>query len=299
MSCSIHHQRRPLHFTADIFSRYFYISLLITTGLVLGLVQPAVAAPDSTPEPTLWADSSTTKEHAYLHYEELFTNLGLPVGDKPMLLGIRGLKLGKTEPHEVKSHSFRYDDAFIFLVPEDNAAYTFAGSTHPFQRRSDESPDIDEDGDGDVAMIRPGFYHVERMDPERLLVRNTDGTARIPAYRDFNHNGLFEPEEKARALEITRGRYATPEMGLFATAILFHAGKGFGSIGCQTAPARHIALLHDHAPFDYMLMEAENVLAMATPEPPEEVKGPLMGAPMAPVPFATEVRVDGQGNVAP
>ena len=290
MSSAIPNQRRHSPTLSNRLSYILYLSVFI--GVHVWLTQPAAAAPDA--QGSIWADDGSTREQEYLHYEALLDELGLPIGEKPLLLGLRGLKLGSDEPHEVKSHTYRYDDAFIFLVPEENTAYTFAGSTHPFLRRSEESPDIDEDGDGDVAMIRPGYYQVERMDPERLLVRNMDGTGRIPAYRDFNHNGRFEESEKARALEITRGLYAAPGMGLFATAILFHAG--FGSIGCQTAAAQHIALLHARAPFDYALMDAAEVVASRA-APTEEA--PLMGAPMAPIDFATEVRVDGQGNVRP
>ncbi|MEO1270738.1 MAG: hypothetical protein AAFX99_21850 [Myxococcota bacterium] len=262
--------------TLRFFGSTVFAGLLVL--VFLGLVPSWAFA---TPQHNIWPDSTITQEQEYIHYRGLADMLGHPVGDRPTLLGIRGLTLWAEAPHEVRSTNLAYDDTFILLVPDTNTAYAFPGATHPFRRISDEAPDVDDDGRGDVAMIRPGLYTAERMDPERLLVRNLDGTGRIPAYRDFNHNGRFEPEEKARSFQITEGRHAAPNMGLFATAILFHVGGGFGSIGCQTAAAHHIALLHAHAPFDYLLVDAVDALSVAStlPDTGQPETAPLWAAP--------------------
>ena len=236
----------------------------LESASMLSLSSPRLS-PNFSIRPDVWGPSSLSTEARFHHFSSLVNELGYEVGDKPMLLGLRGLRLFSEQTHTVRSFARGYDDAFVMLLPETKRVWMFKGSTHPYQRWSEEAPDVNADGEGDVAMIRPGLYHVVKMDTERLLVKNLDGSMRIPAYRDLDHDGIFEPSEVAASLTTKRGEYFNPELGGFASAVLFHSG--YGSIGCQTTASPNMKKLHKFAPFDYLLMDGADAQRAARRSP--------------------------------
>jgi hypothetical protein len=147
-----------------------------------------------------------------------------PPTEEPVLLAIRGVRVGADETHEVISRP-DYDDTGVLLVP-GSAPFVFPLATHPYQTRSAASDDGDGDGDGDVATILPGLYvlTLARTGTDPIWTMATiDGKARIPCSRDLNHDGRISASEAAKPFT--------------ASAILLHKGAtdGRSSIGCQTA----------------------------------------------------------------
>lgn len=190
---------------------------------------------------------------------------------RPFLIGIRGIRPFEDTSHEVVSKP-AYDDTFVLLAADGLArAVVFEGSTHAYQRDSKLSPDVDHDGRGDVATIKPGYYLLEYRGgkyPEfELLTRDRSG--RIPAYRDLQHDG-------------------TADDGDFtATDVLLHTGydapadaRHKSSIACQTMRLRDLQVLEQlcrphGASADYRLITAWELAAMleqrnTDPAPPLE-----------------------------
>jgi hypothetical protein len=218
---------------------------------------------------------------------------------RPFLIGIRGVACSPsfaTETHETVARP-AYDDTFVFLSPQPVPPYVFAGATHPYQRDSKLSPDIDGDGRGDVGCIRtlqllradtrPGetsvvyeavkgsglFLRKDPWAPGRLVmtlalespcpvftIATVDGSERIPCVRDTDHDGKYSPAELTQAS--------------FATAVLFHTGfdappdsQHRSSIACQTCNVADLRLMASHArafgrKIDYVPIEAKDALAL-------------------------------------
>jgi hypothetical protein len=211
------------------------------------------------------AGSSTT------HWGWLAGELGasFPL-HRPFLLGIRGVSCVPsfaTETHETVAKP-AYDDTFVLLSPQPVPPYVFAAATHPYQRDSKESPDIDGDGRGDVGCIRPGRFvlqlALEKPYPVFVLTL-PGGYSTVPCFRDTNHDAHYSPEE------ITRASYAT--------AVLLHTGfdapagsEHRSSIACQTCNVADLRLVASHArafdgKVDYMLVDAADAIALAAKSP--------------------------------
>ncbi len=149
--------------------------------------------------------------------------------------------------HVVQSTS-ALDDTFVVITPgQASSTRAFAGATHPYQKTSTESPDMNGDGLGAVAMIRPGTYALtpvvyKGFKAMRLLPPG--GVDRVPAYRDLDHDGLFSPDEIQRSIDATTGPQVAAGIGMYATEVFFHPGSawGFSSIGCLTAAANDVRL---------------------------------------------------------
>ncbi len=148
---------------------------------------------------------------------------------RPCLLVIRGAKHGDTESHEL-IHRPLYDDAFVFFDPLGTPPVTFNGASHAYQKDSKLSVDVNGDGRPDVASIKPGSFvltlALTRPQPVFVLTM-PDGSGRIPANRDVNHDMKLEPGEGES----------------FATAVLLHTGwdappgaEHRSSIACLTCP---------------------------------------------------------------
>jgi hypothetical protein len=173
----------------------------------------------------LWCPEGTAPVNHWGHLVgKVWPGLLPPPLNEPILLALRGVRMGASETHEVVSKP-DYDDTGALLVPGAEP-FVFPMATHPFQARSSASDDGDGDGDGDVATILPGLYVLTLArtgtDPIWTMATN-DGKARIPCSRDLNHDGKISAVEAAQLFT--------------ASAILLHKGAdgGRSSIGCQTA----------------------------------------------------------------
>ncbi len=167
-------------------------------------------------------------------------------GGKPTVLGIR----------KGNGATRRYADELVVLLKNGTVKH-FTASTRPGQSSSSLSPDVNGDGVGDVAMLRPGNYDAVPNGPHHgkpsFSVRpvGNHGTDRVAAYRDLNHDGFYSASEKAFARR----------HGVTATAILFHVGGSSpSSIGCQNLmPANVDAFVRSvggsGGSFNYTLIE--------------------------------------------
>lgn len=210
---------------------------------------------------------------------------------RPFLIGIRGVRKNADATHEVVAVP-DYDDTFVMLSPSAPVPYVFAGSTHPYQRDSKLSPDIDGDGRGDVGSIRAlEFFDGPGLHPEiyrplggRFVRRGEcpgiflltlaletpypvfvltmpSGSGNIPCARDTDHDGKLGPAEISRAS--------------YATAVLMHTGfdapadsQHRSSIACQTANVADLRYLASHAraydkKIDYVLIDAAEMIRLA------------------------------------
>jgi hypothetical protein len=209
------------------------------------------------------------------HYGWLAGKLGAaPQLPRPFLIGIRGVVPFSAETHATIAAP-KYDDSFVFLTPEAVPPYVFAAASHPYQRDSKLSPDIDGDGRGDVGCIRPGRFELtlalEKPYPIFTLTM-VGGYDRIPCFRDTNHDGQYS------AAEISQQS--------FATAVLLHTGfdappdsEHRSSIACQTCSAPDLRYMASHAraygrKIDYVLLEADEAIAMIA-------ESPFVGGPLA------------------
>lgn len=206
---------------------------------------------------------------------------GVPAGaaQRPLLLAIRGA-------YPLATHSHRsifqpiYDDTLV-LVELTGKVTLFACSTHAFQLKSSESPDVGgaggapDDGIGDVASIRPGRYllALQSNDPPEFALTLPNGDGDIPAFRDTDHDGIISVEEAERAETATTGPQVEPGVGMTANFVLLHpgfdvdkpgAGRKFGSIACQTAPLDVVTFLaKTSSHYDYVLRDASSFAAVA------------------------------------
>lgn len=186
---------------------------------------------------------------------------------RPFLIGLRGVKIFAAETHQ-PVHRPNYDDTFVLLRAGEQP-YPFAGSTTAYQLKSKASPDTDGDGLGDVGSIRCGRYVLHYIPGQALgpifHLKMPDGSDRIPAHRDFDHDGVIS-EAEAKRSELLRGRPQTNSDGCYATAVLFHPGftSGRSSIACQTASQPNLDELKRAGPvIDYVLANAWDVLPFA------------------------------------
>jgi hypothetical protein len=168
-------------------------------------------------------------------------------GGQVTILGIRPKNGGATTS---------YSDQFVALLPNGTVRH-FTGSTRPGQTRSSESPDVNGDGVGDVAMLRPGSYYAvpnglhDGKPSYSVRSAANHGSDNVAAYRDLNHDGFYSASEKDYALR----------HNITASSILFHVGQGNpSSIGCQNLMPSNIdsfinAVGGSGASFNYTLVE--------------------------------------------
>jgi hypothetical protein len=218
----------------------------------------------------LWPDGNDP-ESKYAHYRRLCEAFESDVQwTRPVLLGLRGVRLFGMRTHVVRSEP-SYDDAFVLLdAGSPGTVLEFRGASYPYQTVSRAAVDLDRDGQPDVAMIRVGLYLLEPLPQPyhgkpALCVRTHDGGGKVPCYRDLNHDGYFSPEEMAEALRAQYGVQVVPGVGAIATGILFHPGfdAGMSSIGCQTAPLEMIDVLCRAGRMDYLLVNASDAIECA------------------------------------
>jgi hypothetical protein len=235
---------------------------------------------------SIWPPPSADAATKHAHYFALLSAAGIGTRlDRPLLLGIRGLELGGTEPHDTISRP-AYDDAFVLLA--EGIVREFRGSTHPYQHTTRATVDVDHDGTPDVGTIRPGRYVMQRLQTApfpKLWIKGSATDPRVPTWRDTNHDGTITDAERDASEERQRGEQSAPDVGDFATEVLLHpgfdcagpSGKAFSSIGCQTAHLSDVAAVATFAELDYLLLDARTLLDAAaspfTDEQRREIEG--------------------------
>jgi hypothetical protein len=166
------------------------------------------------------------------------------------VIAIRGVERFAPKSHPL-AHAPVYDDTFVLLAPNESPV-VMAGATHAYQRNSKASPDVDHDGLGDVGSIRPGRYLLNDLhNGEEVIfhITNPDGSDRLPAWRDFDHDGKLSPLEMQRSEDMRTGQQVGAS-GTWASSILLHGGldeppsaKRRYSIGCFTMSRADRALI--------------------------------------------------------
>lgn len=173
---------------------------------------------------------------------------------RPILLAIRGVERYAPKSHPLV-HQPVYDDTFVFLALGE-APVVMVGATHAYQRDSKASPP-GPDGRGAVGSIRPGRYLLNDLNNGAEVIfhiTNPDGSDRLPAWRDFDHDGRLSPEEMQRSENIRTG-VQVGNSGTWADSILLHGGleeppardgtpaKHKFSIGCFTTLRQYRQLI--------------------------------------------------------
>jgi GH24 family phage-related lysozyme (muramidase) len=213
------------------------------------------------------AAAGASEADKYAFYSQLITQAGAEVNPQrddgtfaPSVLGIRGIDFGsrKTHPTDVRP---LYNDTIIALTKDaagNPHVLELSGATHPGQTRSTQSPDVDHDGVGDPAMIKPGTYqcrpHGMHANAPSFQLFSLDGSDQIPCWRNTKHTMFYTQQEIADS----------DQRGDTATAILIHQGNsgpsGVSSIGCQTMPPVNLQAFLKRvgvqSTFDYTLVDA-------------------------------------------
>jgi hypothetical protein len=171
-----------------------------------------------------------TEAAKFEHYQRIIEARGFTVDPgSPTVLAIRGMGTdGTLHPTTSAAH---YDDTIVVLTRDalgQPHVTTLAGSTHPGQRSSSDSPDVTGDKVGDVGMIDPGEYRIEPRGPHAgdwawdvLTPARSDY---LPGVRDTDHDGSFSQTEKQ----------ASHTRGDTLSGVLIHRGgpENPWSIGC-------------------------------------------------------------------
>jgi hypothetical protein len=197
------------------------------------------------------------------HWTSLCAETGYLLAEgRNSLIGLRGVALDAAFTHPLASRP-AYDEAFVWL-DADGSVRRFAGATHSYQAASMHTRADEERTE--TATIRPGRYLVKKTHDYQahpaLEVFNLDGTNLIPAWLD---RGRRISEQTISELP-TRNSQLNPH-GAYSRGIMFHpgfdtthSGGAFSSLGCQTAPLAEIERLSAAEEFDYVLLDAVEVL---------------------------------------
>lgn len=220
----------------------------------LGLVACAPAEDDAADDTA----SAAALTPAYAKWSAFADAHGVrATAGRARVVGIRGRDTtGRAHATTVERGVF--DDSLVVLTA-DGRAVPLAVSTHPWERGSTSSPDVDGDGKGDVGMLAPGRYLAIARSADRNIaglptwhVLNPSGVDGLAGARNTDHDGVYSEREVA----------ASKSRGDRLTAILFHKG-GAGApaaIGCQVLDADGVAqlakLVGGRDRFDYLLVDA-------------------------------------------
>jgi hypothetical protein len=195
---------------------------------------------------------------SYESWDAFAKDHGLPAHHgRARVVGVRGRDTDGNVHSTTISRGI-FDDMLVVLTT-DGRAVKLAVSTHPWERVSSSSPDVDRDGKGDVGMLLPGTYQAIARGSESNIaglptwhVVNVSGADGLPGVRNTEHGESYTQDEfDASASRKDR-----------LTSILFHKG-GDGApnaIGCQVLEADGIAQLKELAGdrFDYLLVDAND-----------------------------------------
>jgi hypothetical protein len=178
------------------------------------------------------APKNASMKEKFDHYAAIVRANGGKVNPngQATVLGVRGMdSSGNVHATSLKGKGMLYDDMIVVLKP-NGTVLEIPANTHGNQSYQRRAPDANGDGKGDLGMIRPGNYSVvpngQYLGNASFHVRTTEGSGRLPGYRDTNQDGTFSEAEKANA----------ERKGYVSTEILFHRGgdNHNWSMGCQT-----------------------------------------------------------------
>jgi hypothetical protein len=196
------------------------------------------------------------------HWAALSELAGYPLADgRHSLIGLRAIALDAEFTHPL-ANGPDYDDTFVWL-DVDGSVRRFVGATHSYKVQSEP---MRADDRTELATIRPGRYHVSKTHDFQghpaLEVFNLDGTNLIPAWLDHGRRLLTQTVSELP----TRISQLNPH-GAYTRGIMFHPGfdtmhsQGpFSSLGSQTAPLVEIERLSAAETFDYVLLDAVELL---------------------------------------
>ncbi|MBN2361680.1 MAG: peptidoglycan-binding protein, partial [Deltaproteobacteria bacterium] len=168
-------------------------------------------------------------------------------------------------------------------------------AAHPNEMSSNQSPDVNGDGDGDVANLRPGAYEYQTS---KTSNNRFNPVGALPVDRDLNHNGVIDG--------------GAEQGGFEAYGIQIHQGQKNrpSSIGCQTMPPGVFGEFSDTVSrsaggeFTYILARRPNDAspqaapvtatgsgspagsqqpAAVAPNPPAQQPAPANATPVAPI----------------
>lgn len=192
------------------------------------------------------------------HWAALSELAGYPLTEgRHSLIGLRNLALDAEFTHPL-ANGPDYDDTFVWL-DVDGSTRRFVGATHSYQSTSEP---MRADDRTELSTIRPGRYLVSKTHDFQghpaLEVFNLDGTNLIPAWLDQGRRLLTQTVSELP----TRISQLNPH-GAYTRGIMFHPGFDtmhgdgpFSSLGSQTAPLVEIERLCAAETFDYVLLDA-------------------------------------------
>lgn len=218
---------------------------------------------------SLWPALTSEARELGTHFIGLYERVA-KVGQRPILLGIRGVYPGARRTHPT-SHAQRYDDTFVLLVPR-TAPFVFSGATHAYQIWSSRTADVNRDRLGDFGTLHTGSYTLTlgSGEPPEFAVKTAEGSALIPVRLDDDRARALHGAEPELA-EIARRGLHTHGGAAAAANVLFQPGyetiepgarRPFTSIACQTAPLSALRRLRSAGNvIDYALTTAYELLA--------------------------------------
>ncbi len=207
---------------------------------------------------------------------------------RPVLIGIRGAKLGDPEDHPLHCVP-QYDDCYVLCSPGSMQS-VLRGALHSYQANSKLSPDVDHDGRGDVGTIRPGRF-VLRHDPNSapypvFFVTAPNGSGNLPCWRDVDHDQLISDADKAFS-EAARGGPQEDERGCYSTQVLLHTGYDgpadsphHSSISCLTMPLSALTIVWHEAQkyggeLDCFIVDAAKAMLLLDGVHADEITKPI------------------------
>jgi hypothetical protein len=218
------------------------------------LVVVGVLAGCSAADEPVDSEAAVALSEDYRAYADFARSEGAdPAPGGVTVIGLRGLSIdGKLHP---TTYADEYDDTLVVLR-KDGTVERFPGATHPHHASAAGPPDVNGDAKPDVGMIKPGVYDIV---PREALIAGMPsypvmlrGTGKLPGWRDTNHDGVLDEQERA----------ASDRRGDYLTAVLFHQGEGGAppAIGCQVLPASAMrafvaAIGGPRAKFRYVLVD--------------------------------------------
>lgn len=218
----------------------------------------------------IFAEPAASPESKHAHYAQICARLGYTLTKRPLLIGIRGLRIRAAAAHPTVNEPV-YDDSFVLLWRDETGAYfciEFPGATHPYQKNTRATVDVNGDGVADVGMIREGLLVFETLDVHspKVWIKLAHTDPRVPTDRDTNHDGKISETERDASAARVSGPQVDPLLGDYATEVLFHAGftSGKSSIGCQTAEIEDVRRIAERNRGDFLLVSADRWIEAAT-----------------------------------
>lgn len=229
------------------------LASLLWVALATGIALPA-CAPNGEDEDVAAGEGALGND-AYAAYADFVTAEGGNVrSGEVIVIGLRGVDFDGI--HHATKFAHAFDDTFVVLRA-DKSVERYHGSTHPFEVSGVSGvPDVNGDGEPDIGLVRPGTYAVKAR-PKTIanlasFLVTTDGKNSVASWRDTNHDGVIDEEEKESA----------ESRGTVSTDILFHQGEGGApaAVGCQVLSAEEMpkfirAIGGAKANFQYVLVD--------------------------------------------